>query len=434
MRNRRLGMGTRRFFHLFVLVMLAIGLGDRGMAADQIERVAAVVNDEVVSTHDLEMRIRMAMMSSNLPDTQEVRSRIAGQVLRKLIDERLQLQEAKRQQVSVTEQEILHGIATIEQQNRMPPGSLVQTLRSNGIDPATSRQQVEAEIAWIKLVRRVLMPSIRVGEEEIDDRLDIIRGNLGQPEFLLAEIFIAIDASQPEAEARVLAERMFDQLRSGVPFAALARQFSQSPTAAVGGDLGWVAQSLLEKEVAAVVGTMQPGQATQPVRSPAGYHIVLLRDRRIAGQAGNPKEITLDLAQLFFPLPETAPAAERESAMAKAGQIAKSVASCDELDKWVADLKAPQSGRVNGMQASDLPVKLRTIMLAQKMGQATPPLESPDGLRIIMVCDRKGEAGAGDGLPTRARIRRELEDQRLDIAARRYLRDLRRAAFVDVRV
>lgn len=431
--DQRFGMRTRRIFHILALLAIALGWSGPGLTADHVERVTAVVNDDVISAHDLDMRSRMAMLSSNLPDTEEVRGRVVGPVLRKLIDEQLQLQEAKRQQITVSDQEIEQGIATIEQQNRMPPGSLTKTLAANGIDPATSRRQVEAEIAWIKLVRRVLAPTIRIGEEEIDDRLDLIKANFGQPEYLLAEIFLAVDNPQGEAETRKLAERMLEQLKGGVPFPALARQFSQSPTAALGGDLGWVAENLLEKEVAAVVGGMQPGQAAMPIRSPTGYHIVLLRDQRVAGQVGDPKDVVLDLGQLFFAVPETAVAAERKATLAKAAQIAREVTSCADLDKLVSELKAPQSGRVNDMRASDLPVKLRTILLAQKVGQAAPPMESADGVRIIMVCDREGAAAAGS-LPNREQIRRELEDHRLDIAARRYLRDLRRAAFVDVRV
>jgi peptidyl-prolyl cis-trans isomerase SurA len=86
------------------------------------------------------------------------------------------------------------------------------------------------------------------------------------------------------------------------------------------------------------------------------------------------------------------------------------------------------------MRANDIPEKLRVVLVNQPIGVASKPFEAPDGLRILMVCDRQGEAAPNAGLPDREQIRRELEDQRLDIAARRYLRDLRRSAFVDIRV
>lgn len=252
-------------------------------------RIAAVVNDEVITFHDLEMRLRLTLLSSGLEDSPEVRQSLGPRLLRELIDEKLQLQEARRLGIAVSEQDIDTGISRIEQGNRMPPGTLSRILDSRGIDPATLRQQVRAEIAWSKAVRTRLSSNVVVTPQEVRARLEELKENQGQPEHLLAEIFLPFSDAAGEAEARQLAEHMMVRLRDGLSFGALARQFSASPTAAAGGDMGWVPESSLEPEVAETIARLQPGQMTL-WREEDGLRLLLVRDRRVVGEEGLPSE------------------------------------------------------------------------------------------------------------------------------------------------
>ena len=117
-------------------------------------RIAAVVNDEVISVFDLVSRLRMVLLSSNIPDTPEARQKVEAQVLRSLVDEKLQLQEAKKQNVVATDDEINTALGQIEKQNNMQPGQLNEFLKSRGIDRSSLINQVTASIVWAKLVRR----------------------------------------------------------------------------------------------------------------------------------------------------------------------------------------------------------------------------------------------------------------------------------------
>src|SRR6516162_298052 len=128
-------------------------------------RIAAVVNDEVISVADLQSRIRMVMLSSNFPDSEETRQRIAAQVLRTIVDEKLQMQEAKRQNVTATEDEIKKGISQIEKQNNMQSGQLDAVLKAHGIDRAALVDQLTASIVWAKLVRRLVAQSNVISDE-----------------------------------------------------------------------------------------------------------------------------------------------------------------------------------------------------------------------------------------------------------------------------
>ena len=219
-------------------------------ALAQEAKVAAIVNDDVVSAEDLANRVTLLVRSSRMQDTGENRKRITPQVLRALIDERLQMQEAKRLNVSVSKQEIADAFTRIEVQNNMPKGGLDEYLAKAGVSRASLVDQLTANIAWAKLVRNRLSQDVNISDEQVTEALNHMKETADIPQSRVSEIFLVIDNPRQEAEMKQLADRLIDQIRSGVKFDALARQFSQSPTAAVGGDLGWVTPSQLLPQLA----------------------------------------------------------------------------------------------------------------------------------------------------------------------------------------
>jgi peptidyl-prolyl cis-trans isomerase SurA len=253
-------------------------------SARSTEGIAAVVNDDIISMSDLTARLQLAMVSSGLPNTPETRQRLTPQVLRGLVDERLQLQEATRANMAVTAKEIDEAFGRVAEQNHMQRDQLEKMLASQGVPRSTLESQIRATIAWGKLVQRRLRPSIEIGQEEIDAVIQRIQANAGKPEYLAAEIFLAVDTPEREDEVRRLADRLYEQIGQGASFTAVARQFSQSAGATNGGDLGWVQQGQLPDELDTALRQLRPGQATRPIRSVTGYHILLLRDQRtVAG-------------------------------------------------------------------------------------------------------------------------------------------------------
>ena len=120
------------------------------------ERVAAVVNDDAITIHDLDARVRLGLLAANLPDTAEQRRQVAAEILRRLIDEHLEIQEAARNKITITDGEVASGIADLEKQNRMEKGQLIALLENNGIDPQTLRDQVRAQQLRVRVVRQVL--------------------------------------------------------------------------------------------------------------------------------------------------------------------------------------------------------------------------------------------------------------------------------------
>jgi peptidyl-prolyl cis-trans isomerase SurA len=414
----------RRPAALWLWLALAV-VGAFGTASGQSLRIAAIVNDEVISVFDVNERVRLILFSANIPDSPEARRQIGPQVIRALIDERLEMQEAKRLNISVDQAEYEEALGRIEAQNRIPQGKLPDFLSQNGISPSTLEAQLRAQLTWIRVVRRRAGTFANVSPEEVQEALDRMHDNMNRPSHLVAEIFLPVDAPEEEATVRANMERMRDQLAHGAAFVALARQFSQSASASSGGDLGWVVQGQLDPEIDRALEQMHPGELSQPIRTAGGYYLLLLRDRRAPASAGG--EATLLMARAAFP---AQPGNER-AAVDAARRATQGAKSCDD---FAATAEKSAGGEVSQARArmSDMTPDLRAIIGKLPVGGVTEPLPMPGGVQVIMVCDRQ-EAEAAT-LPPRADVERMLQSEKLESFARRLLRDLRQSAFIDVRV
>jgi peptidyl-prolyl cis-trans isomerase SurA len=394
-------------------------------------RIAAVVNDEVVSVADLRSRVRMVMLSSNFPDSPETRTRIASQVLRTIVDEKLEMQEAKHQNVAATEEEVKKAVSQIEKQNNMQPGQLDEVLKSHGIDRSALIDQVTASIVWAKLVRRVIAQTNGASDEEIDYAMKRLKENANEPQSRVAEIFLAVDTPQQDEEVRRLAERLIEQMKQGARFSAVAQQFSQSATAAVGGDMGWVRPEQLNPDLAKAMAQMRPGELSPPIRTAAGYYLLLVLDRRNGRSGPNEDETVLHLVQVVFPLPPQASDAMRRAALAEAANARTTAKSCAEMLKLGKEKGSQQLSSEGHLRIAQIAPAMRNIVAGLGVGQPSQPIVQKNGVGVIMLCDKSEPNSI---LPSRDEVAEQLARQRAEQLARRYLRDLRRAAFVDVRV
>ena len=392
-------------------------------------RIAAVVNDEVISVADLASRTRMVMLSTSIPDTPEARQRIAAQVLRTLVDEKLELQEAKRRNVTATKEEIDKAIASIAEQNNLKPEQLDDVLKTNGIDRDALVSQVTASIEWVKVIRQMASEIDPVSDQEIDDTLKRLKQNENTPEARVAEIFLTVDNPQQDDEVRALAERLIEQMKQGARFSAVAQQFSKSPTAAVGGDIGWVHPAELSPPLAKAVADMRAGELSPPIRAPGGYYLVLVLDRRTPG-GGSEDDTMLHIVQVVFPLPPQPSEAARRAALAQAANVKSEAKNCDDMLR-IGKTEAPQLSSQGDLRLAQIAPGMRNVVMGLGIGQASAPILQKNGVGVIMVCNKTDSKAV---VPTRDAVAESLMRGRLDTLARRFLRDLRRTAFVYVRV
>ncbi|MFO0998365.1 MAG: peptidylprolyl isomerase [Alphaproteobacteria bacterium] len=425
-------MTFRRLLTLSIAVCLAAMLATvpRGPArAQDVVNIAAVVNDDVISMFDLLGRTRLVLLTTGLQDSAETRRRLVPQILRTLIDERLQVQEAKRLTISVTPEEIKDAYAELEKQNNIPPGGLADVLRRGGVDISTLEAQVRATLSWNKILRRQVRNVVQVGNDEIDEFLARLEAARGRPQSLVSEIFLAVDSIDQEDAVRNSAVRLAEQLKAGAPFEAMARQFSQSATAAAGGDLGWVLPGEMPEELDNAVQRLQPGEMSPPIRSVAGFHLLQLRDRRIM-QAAKSGETLVGLRHIFLRVPQGASKKETENAVSLANTLRENAQDCADMVKLKGEVSGAPFPLPERAKLGELSEELRAVLTKLEIGKASDPLMVNGGVLVVMVCERTVQSD----LPPRNQIEEALLNQRLDIQARRYMRDLRRAAFVDMRV
>ncbi len=264
------------------LVLLALTLLPVQRAGAQVaaEGIAAVVNDDIVTTGDLEARIAMTLIFSNLPGDPRTQARVAPQVLRRIIDERLQLQEAKRLGNAVTPAQIDASIERLAAASNLSAADMIAILGRRGVSEQILRDQVRAELAWYSVVQSELARRVVVTDEQVDLALGSGRAAQGTSEVRLGEILLPVyDQDQEEATLED-ARDLVSELRSGADFAALAEQFSIAATRASGGELGWVPTGDLASALKPVVADLAPGEVSDPLRTPVGVYIVKLLDRR----------------------------------------------------------------------------------------------------------------------------------------------------------
>ena len=428
----------RRYFIRFLLPALLSTLPIDVSAEEQ--RIAAIVNDDVVSVQDLNERLGLVLLTSRIPDQEQARNRLSKQVLRGLIEEKLQLQEAGRLSIGADPNELNRAIADIAQRNKMSAEQLQDLLKSNDINPNTLFDQLRAQIAWLKIVNQRLRPQVNVTVDQLEIAVEEAKRNQGQPEYLLSEIVLPVD--NPSQEQRVAADaaRLVQTLSEGASFEALARQVSASATASRGGDVGWVPASTIPGELVGALERLRPGDVSPPLRSPVGFFIFRLRDRRL-GEApttgeGEQTPLEVKLSQILFEA-DIRNDDELSAKVDQAAQLSDRLNDCEAVNTVAEELQAPASGDLGWLKVSDLPTVLADAVRRLKAGEISAPLQGPAGVHLLMVCERRG----GEQIETegaseedRQKIAQQLERERLDRLARRYLRDLRKQAFIDVRI
>jgi peptidyl-prolyl cis-trans isomerase SurA len=415
------------FFRTFVAIALALC---PVFAFAQGLRVVARVNDDAITDFELNQRIVFAVRSAGMQDAPDMHQRLSAQILRQMIDERLQIQHAKGLGVGVSEGEVNQRVAEIERASGMARGQFRQYVQSIGVPYEVAVQQIQANLAWVKIVRRRVRPQVEVSDAEIDDALNRIRNNVGKTESRVAEIFVPIDKVEQADDAKRAADRVIEQLRRGTPFAALAQQFSQGATAQSGGDLGWILPGSLDPALDGPIDKLPLRQASDPIRTPAGFHILYVIDRRQFATA-RPDDVRLNLVQMTLALPVNASAEETSRSTAEAQKAMAAVHQCNDLHAQARQLKGATAGDLSNVRVGDLAANREMYDQIPRLGvgAVAGPFRVAEGLQVVALCSKEGATG----LPTRDTISQQILLQKLEAAGRRYMRELRRVATVEIK-
>ena len=408
------------------------------VATENSTGVAATVNETVISNYDLDQRTALFVATSGVRPSKEELPQLRAQVLRSLEDEVLEVQEATKRRITISNNDVQKALQNIATDNKITIDQLLNTLQPLGVTQATFAKQVSAQLLWQKLVAARYGTDIRVSDQQIDEAMARLRTGADKPQFLVSEVYLAVDRPEDETAIRASAERILQQVKQGVSFQTMASQFSQSPSAASGGDIGWLLEGQLPDELDRALLGLQPGQIAGPVRAEGGYYVLLLRDRRepagtiVQTETAKPADpdAPLPLDRFLIPLPANADAGLKERAMNLVNDVRGRIRACSDLPQMAKQLQGSVYQPLGTISPRDLEPSLRQALAGTGPGESVKPFLSGAGAELIMRCDTVAAKPGVFQMPTREQVQQQLATQQMSGFARSYLAELRRNAVI----
>jgi peptidyl-prolyl cis-trans isomerase SurA len=425
---------------LWLALLLAPALWPATPAVAQrivpLDRIVAVVNQDVITQDELDKRValvrrQLSARGATPPDAEALRR----QVLERMIVERAQLQRARETGLQVDDAQLEQAIQRIAQQSNLSVQQFRQVLQRDSVPYDQFREQVRREMIISRLREREVDSRIVVSDAEIDNFLSTqqTQGS-GDGELLVSHILVRVPdgASSAEIEARRRrAEAALTELRGGTEFARVAAVYSDAPDALQGGSLGWRPPSRLPELFEKALAGMQPGQVSNVLRSPAGFHVVKLVERR---GAKAPVQVTQTRVRhiLIKPSELLSENEARERVLQVRERIVNGADFAELARLFSEDLSASRGGELGWISPGDTVPEFEKAMDALKPGELSAPVKTPFGWHLIQVEERR----TGDVSAERERVlsREAVRSRKADEAYEEWLRQLRDQAYVEYRV
>lgn len=387
--------------------------------------IVATVNDQIITGFDLRQRMLTVIAMSQVQPTEENIPAIQQQALQALIEERLQAQEiAKYETLIVTDEEVDQEITGMAQDAGVTPDQYMGFLAQGGIRPEQMRQQLRTEIGWRQLVGGRFNTRARVSRAQVEQALRQLSEAASRPQYLIGEIYIEASRVGGQQAAINGAEQLVAQMVQGAPFQAVARQFSAAPSAARGGDAGWIVQGTVQPALQTALDTLQVGQLSRPIAVEGGVYIIYMRDKR-SGAATS----LVSLRQAMIELPETASEAEVAAATARLTTLRPQL-TCDNMLQRTSSEAGLLGSDLGEADVANLAPQFQQVASTAEVGTVSAPVRTPLGLHLVAVCGRR--VGGAD-VPSYREVESRLQNQNLAMLARRYIRDLRADALIEVK-
>jgi peptidyl-prolyl cis-trans isomerase SurA len=386
------------------------------------ETVAATINDTMISTFDVRQRMRLMIVTSGGRIPESAYGQLQEKALRDLVEENLKLQEAERLEFEVDPEMIEEELADIAAGARMSVAQLDQQLLAQNIAPVTIRNQIKARLVWQRLVSARYRSRIRISDDEIDDMMELIKADTLGEQYLLSEICLPVADPSREQQIFNAGMQMIGEMRKGVPFDALARQFSVCQSAQKGGDIGWVRKAALAPELLEVVSQLEEGSVSIPTRQEGIMRIMAMRQKRNLVDGGGTK--SYEIAYAGAPLSIGDERAREAFAKLKQTNACAGGELSVDLGQDIGVTLLPM------MPAEALEEPFRGPISAMERGDVSEPIVSGGAYHAMLICN----IDEGLGLPSRDQIENRLFAEELELVSRRYLRDIERDSSVDIRM
>lgn len=394
-------------------------------------KIIAIINGELLTERDVNNREKLFELTAGLHLSPEVMKNIRPQLIKQLVNERLRTQEMLRRHINIAPEQIADAIADIEKRNNMPPNALRDRLSADGVSLNTLIDQIRLQLGWGQVIQQQLGEQSHITAQEVVQRQNALKREVGQTEFLVNEIFVPVEnARHPEQELK-FTETIIQQLRNGAPFPIVAAQFSQSQSALQGGSLGWVQEDNLDPEVVNVAKKMPIGAISNPIQVAGGYIIATIGGRRTIG---NEMGTLVNIRQVYLPfsskLDPHNPTQQQVATLNQANKLRTTLHNCADVESANQKTGSGRPSDPGIIQLERLNPEMAGLLKGLQIGQLSKPLVSTEGISLIMICSQEKKNLADISA---SEIANQLLNQRVEQTAQQLERDLHRQAIIQWR-
>ena len=393
-------------------------------------KIAAIVNDKVISILDLKKRLHLITVLSPAQIKGEIDKQLTRQILNQLIGEELEKQEIERLKIKIGENELSNAKRLMEQRFKLKLNTLDEFIKERKIDKNDVISQIKTSLGWTKVIQRKYNNYLKIADEEIDEVINKLIENIGKTQYRISEIFLPIDEENNESDTRHLISKLYESIKADGNFRKIARDFSATASAANSGQAGWVVKGQLLRELDVPMRKLKKGAITPPIQTVSGFHIIKLEDKRVF-EKFNTMSIKVNLIQTLIPILQTDNYKNYSQQVRQINRDIASVNTCEEMIKLSKTNKSFLTNSLGNFFVQELSPYLKSIAISSKLGVPNKPQKLKDQISIITVCRRTQPKS---NIPTRISVERKLQGKKIETMARKYLRDLRRNAFVENRL
>lgn len=402
-----------------------------------LDRVVAIVDNDVIMHSQLQQRLdevrqNLARRGGELPPGDA----LAAQVLERLIVENLQLQLGERSGIRIGDEELNQALATIAQRNNLSLEQFRAALARDGLSYEDAREQVRRELVISRVRQRRVAERVQVSEQEVQNFLasDLGKLQLGE-EYRLANILVPLAEGASPADIQRAEQRardLYAQLQRGADFARLAVANSASENALDGGEIGWRKAAQLPPPFDAMLGQMRVGEVSEPLRTPPGFILLKLLDKR-GGEQGVVRE-EVRVRHILLKPSEIRSDAETRELAARLYQRLRDGEDFATLAKSFSEDpgSALNGGELNWIDPNALVPEFREVMAASRIGELSQPFRSPFGWHVLEVLDRRSSDASGEAREQQAL--NLLRNRKYEEELQNWLRQIRDEAYVETRL
>lgn len=398
--------------------------------------IALVVDDEMISYNDVDNRVKMTLVTSGIEQTQEpISNELRSKIMQIIIDEKLYLQEADRLGITISEAELNLAIRNLEKKNALPEGSFYRFIESKQLDQDMFIEQLKAQIAWSKIIASKIRPRVSVTEQEIDEEFErIISASGTSYEVNFSEIIIQKKKDEKLDATQKRALEIYNQIIEGNNFSTVAKENSDAPNASNGGKIGWIEEDFLISTLKQELSKLKPSEISKPFATTEGFTILQLHDKRKKQSLKEQQESMTEiiLHQLFVP---------HKTIKSQSTDIPKTLAkkrsdlkNCQDIETLKTEMSVASPTKPVHVTVNELHEDIKPVIRKLDVNTPSDVINSPMGVHIFMVCDKRNATSITDKMPNKNQLREQIMQNKVALEARQYLRNLRRDAYIEIRV